>query len=282
MSASILPRSRWTPWGPGMPAALLCLILAIAVLGPAIAPHDPLEQNLAHRLAPPSPVFWLGTDQLGRDLLSRLLLGARISVVVGFGAAALSLVIGTAAGLLAAFRGGVLDTLIMRASDVLLAFPSVLLAMVVATVLKAGLLGVILAAGLVSIPSFVRLAYATMLVERGKTYVEAAITFGGGTAYIIGRSVLPNVAGPIAVQTAFTVANAIVLEAGLSFLGLGVQPPTPSLGLIFQEARGYLRVDPLFGLWPGIVLIVLVLVLNAVADSLRRRLDPRSTPSLRP
>lgn len=278
MSEAVLHRTRRPAWPLPVNVAtiLLALMLVIAATGPWIIPRDPIEQHLGHALALPSLEFWLGTDQLGRDLFSRLLLGVRISVVVGFGSAFLSLVIGTAGGLLAAFRGGIIDALIMRASDVLLAFPSVLLAMVVATVLKAGLLGVILAASLVSIPTFVRLAYATMLVERGKTYVEAARTFGGSTAYIITRSVLPNVAGPLAVQTAFTVANAILLEAGLSFLGLGVQPPTPSLGLIFQEARGYLRVDPWFGICPGVVLILMVFVLNAVADALRRRMDPRT------
>ena len=278
MSGAVLPRARRRIWflPVNLATTLLGLMLVVAAIGPWITPRDPIEQHMTHRLALPSLEFWLGTDQLGRDLFSRLLLGVRISVVVGFGSAFLSLVIGTAGGLLAAFRGGIIDALIMRASDVLLAFPSVLLAMVVATVLKTGLLGVILAATLVSIPSFVRLAYATMLVERGKTYVEAAITFGGSTAYIISRSVLPNVVGPLAVQTAFTVASAIVLEAGLSFLGLGVQPPTPSLGLVFQEARGYLRVDPWFGICPGAVLIVMVLVLNAVADALQRRMDPRT------
>jgi peptide/nickel transport system permease protein len=274
MSGAVLRRARSMPVSVG--TILLGLMLVIAAVGPWITPRDPLVQNMVQRLALPSPEFWLGTDQLGRDLFSRLLLGVRISIAVGFGSALLSLVIGTAGGLLAAFRGGIVDAVIMRASDVLLAFPSVLLAMVVATILKAGLVGVILAASLVSIPTFVRLAYATMLVERGKTYVEAAITFGGSTGYIISQSVLPNVAGPLAVQTAFTVANAIVLEAGLSFLGLGLQPPTPSLGLIFQEARGYLRVDPWFGICPGVVLIVMVLTLNAVADALRRRMDPRT------
>ncbi len=163
----------------------------------------------------------------------------------------------------------------MRGCDVLLAFPAVLLAMLVATVLNTGLTGVILAIAVVSVPVFVRLANAMMLSYRHAQFVEAAIAFGGSRRYVIFRSVLPNVLAPLAVQTAFTVANAVLLEAGLSFLGLGIQPPTPSLGLMLQDARGYLRADAWFGICPGVLLILIVLSLNGVADTVARRFDPR-------
>ena len=256
--------------------ALLALLLAIAALAPWVTPRDPLAQDLAHALAWPSAQHWLGTDDLGRDLASRLMLGARISIEVGFGSAVLALVVGTSAGMIAGFRGGAVEAMVMRCADVLLAFPAVLLAMLVSTVLRAGMLGVILALALVSVPVFVRLAHAVMLTQRHMQYVEAAIAFGGSLRYIVFRSVLPNVLGPLAVQTAFTIANAILLEAGLSFLGLGIQPPTPSLGLMLQDARGYLRADAWFGICPGMLLILIVLLLNAVADSIGRRVDPRN------
>jgi peptide/nickel transport system permease protein len=164
----------------------------------------------------------------------------------------------------------------MRVSDVLLAFPAVLLAMLVATVLKAGISGVILSIAIVSLPTFARLAQAVMLEQRQRVYVDAAIAFGASPAYIIFRAVLPNVLAPLIVQTAFTVANAVLLEAGLSFLGLGIQPPNPSLGLMLQEARGYIRSDAWFGICPGVLLILIVLALNAAADTLGQLADPRS------
>ena len=255
--------------------ALLVMLLTIAALAPWITPRDPLAQDLVHALALPSAQHWLGTDDLGRDLASRLMLGVRISIAVGFGSAALAIVVGTAAGMIAGFRGGAVEAVAMRCADVLLAFPAVLLAMLVSTVLRTGMLGVILALALVSVPVFVRLAHAVMLTQRHMQYVEAAIAFGGSMRYVVFRSVLPNVIGPLAVQTAFTIANAILLEAGLSFLGLGIQPPTPSLGLMLQDARGYLRADAWFGICPGMLLILIVLLLNAVADAIGRRVDPR-------
>ncbi len=262
-------------------AAFLALVIGVAVLAPWIMPHDPLAQDLGHALELPTAGHPLGTDDLGRDILSRLMLGTRVSVAVGFGAALLAMGAGTAAGLAAGYRAGVLGAVTMRCSDVLLAFPAVLLAMLVATVLRAGLPGVILATALVSIPGFVRLAYAVMLTQRNMQYVEAAVAFGGSARYVIFRSVLPNVQAPLAVQTAFTIANAVLLEAGLSFLGLGIQPPEPSLGLMLQEARGYLRADAWFGICPGVLLILIVLALNALADGVGRYADPRSAAGRR-
>lgn len=264
---------------PGIALAAPCflvLVLLVAIAAPLITPYDPLAQNLDHALELPSAAHLLGTDDLGRDLLSRLMLGTRVSVEVGFGAALLALVIGTSLGLFAGYKRGFAGAAVMRCSDVLLAFPAVLLAMLVATVLRAGLIGVILAVAAVSVPVFVRLAHAVMLAQRTLQYVEAAVAFGGSRFYVIFKAVLPNVLGPLAVQTAFTIANAVLLEAGLSFLGLGIQPPTPSLGLMLQEARGYLRADAWFGICPGVLLILIVLALNATADAIGRHSDPRS------
>ncbi len=256
-------------------AGFLVFVLVLAVIAPWVTPYDPLAQDLDHALQLPSLSHWLGTDDLGRDLLSRLMLGTRVSVAVGFGSASLALVIGTVAGLVAGYQAGWLSATIMRVSDVLLAFPAVLLAMLVATVLKAGTSGVILSIAIVSLPTFARLAQAVMLEQRHRTYVDAAVAFGASPGYVIFRAVLPNVQAPLIVQTAFTIANAVLLEAGLSFLGLGIQPPDPSLGLMLQEARGYIRSDAWFGICPGVLLIVIVLALNAAADTLGRLADPR-------
>jgi peptide/nickel transport system permease protein len=257
-------------------AGFLVFVLLIALTAPLITPYDPLTQDLDHALQLPSLDHWLGTDDLGRDLLSRLMLGTRVSVAVGFGSAILALLIGTTAGLIAGYQAGWLSATIMRVSDVLLAFPAVLLAMLVATVLRAGISGVILSIAIVSLPTFARLAQAVMLEQRHRTYVDAAIAFGASSNYVIFRAVLPNVLAPLIIQTAFSVANAVLLEAGLSFLGLGIQPPNPSLGLMLQEARGYIRSDAWFGICPGVLLIVIVLALNAAADRLGWLADPRA------
>jgi peptide/nickel transport system permease protein len=269
------PRRRTAFRGDTIPTAFLLLVVVVAAAAPWITPYDPLAQDLGHALALPSLTHLLGTDDLGRDILSRLMLGTRVSVEVGFGSALLALVIGTSLGLLAGYQAGIIGAAIMRGSDVLLAFPAVLLAMVVAAVLHAGPAGVLLAVAVISVPTFVRLAYAVMLSQRHQQYVEAAVAFGASSVYVIFRSVLPNVYGPLAVQTAFTVANAVLLEAGLSFLGLGVQPPTPSLGLMLQEARAYIRIDAWFGICPGVAIVLIVLALNAVADGIARRSDPQ-------
>jgi ABC-type dipeptide/oligopeptide/nickel transport system permease subunit len=258
-----------------VPPCFLGLVLLVAIAAPLIAPYDPLAQNLDHALELPSAAHLLGTDDLGRDLMSRLMLGTRVSVEVGFGSALVALVFGTSLGLFAGYQSGFVSATVMRLSDVLLAFPAVLLAMLVATVLKTGLIGVILAIAVVSVPTFVRLANAVMLAERHLQYVEAAVAFGASRYYVIFRAVLPNVLAPLAVQTAFTIANAALLEAGLSFLGLGIQPLTPSLGLMLQDARGYLRGDAWFGICPGMLIILIVLALNAAADGIGRRVDPR-------
>lgn len=266
-----------TRWGTNLlPVVGLAIVVIIATLGPLVSSHDPLAQDLKKYLERPSWENLLGTDELGRDTLVRLFVGIRLSLEVGFGSASLALVIGSVLGLWAGYRSSFGSAVIMRCSDVLLAFPAVLLAMLVATVFKTGMLGVILAIAIVSIPTYVRLANAMMLSQRHLQYVEAAVAFGASPGRVIFRSVLPNILAPLVVQTAFTIANAVLLEAGLSFLGLGIQPPTPSLGLILHDARGFIRTHPWFGIFPGLVLVILVLCLNGMADAIGRRIDPRS------
>ena len=261
---------------PSIAAGVLGVFVLVAIAAPLIAPDDPLAQDLNTVLALPSSHHLLGTDDLGRDILSRLIFGIRASLEVGFGSALLALACGTTLGLWAAYRPGLIAGAIMRVSDVLLAFPAVLLAMIFATMLRAGSVGVLIAIAVISVPTFVRLAYAVMLAQRNQQYVEAAEAFGASSWYIVFRSVLPNAFGPLAIQTAFTIANAILLEAGLSFLGLGIQPPEPSLGLMLQEARGYIRSDAWFGICPGVTIVIMVLALNQAADDMAKRADPRS------
>jgi len=249
-----------------LPGLFLALLVLISVITPLVLPDAPFQQHLSEALAGPSSAHPLGTDELGRDLLSRLILGTRISFEVGFGSTAVALAIGGLLGLWSGYSENPVGAVIMRLSDVLLAFPSILLAMLVVTVMRTDLPGVIVAVALVNIPVFVRLNRALMLSQRRLEYVEAAKALGGSTSYVILRAVLPNVLAPLAVQSALAIANAVLLEAGLSFLGLGVQPPTPSLGLELQEAAAYLRQDAWFGIFPGLLLILIVLALNKLAD----------------
>ncbi len=257
-----------------LPLTFIGLLILVAIAAPILSPADPNVQHLDIRLQPPNPANWLGTDDLGRDVLSRLIWAARVSLMVGVGSTALAFVVGVPLGFWAGYGQGWSSGLVMRVADVLLAFPSVLLAMLTATVLGSGIVNVAIAIAIVTIPTFIRIARAVMLSQRHLEYVEAARAFAASHAYIMFRSVLPNTIGPLAVQTALSVASAMLLEAGLSFLGLGVQPPTPSWGLMLQQARGYLRQDPWLGVFPGLVLLLAVLALNSAADTVARIADP--------
>jgi len=259
--------------GDSISVLFLACIVVLAAVAPWITPYDPLAQDLGNSLAMPSLAHPFGTDDLGRDIMSRLMLGTRVSVEVGFGSALISLLVGTSLGLWAGYRPGIISAAIMRGSDVLLAFPAVLLAMVVAVVLHAGSGGVMLAIAVISVPTFVRLAYAVMLAQRHQQYVEAAEAFGASSRYVIFRAVLPNALGPLAVQTAFTVANAVLLEAGLSFLGLGVQPPTPDLGTMVATGADFLPDRWWESLLPGAAILFVALGFNLLGDGLRDLYD---------
>ncbi len=264
-------RARLAPAG----AAIMLVACAVALAAPWIAPYDPLKQDLGHTLAPPGRVHWLGTDNVGRDVLSRVIWGTQISLVAGFVSVAIGMTAGSAIGLLAGYAGGRTDELAMRLMDAVLSFPPLVLALAVGAVLGADLLSVLLALGIVYTPTFARLVRGQVLAIRASEYVEAARALGSPGARIAWRHVLPNAATPIVVQASLSVAFGILAEASLSFLGLGVQPPAASWGSMINAGRGYLQQAPWIAFAPGAALFVTVLGLNFVGDAVRDTLDPR-------
>jgi len=267
-------------------AALLVIILAAALLAPWIAPQDPydlasldiLDSRLApgeHASAGPT-VYWLGTDGQGRDMLSAILYGLRISVSVGVLATAVALVLGTVLGLVAGYRGGLIETLVMRLADIQLAFPSILLALILLAFLKPGLGNIVLALVAVQWAYYARTARGAAVVERRKEYVEAAVGLGLSPSRILLRHLLPNCLPPLMVIAALQVASAITLEATLSFLGLGVPVTQPSLGLLIANGFQYLLSGTYWiSLFPGLALLLAIVAINLVADQLRDVLNPR-------
>ncbi len=261
----------------GVVAALVTVVFVGVALGaPWIAPHDPTEQRLPARLAPPDGSHWLGCDEFGRDMLSRIVWGARLSFVLGVASVALSLVFGVPLGLVAGYAGGRVDGVLMRAVDVLLAFPGILLALaVVAVVGVGGVASLVLAIGVFGMPTFARLARASALALRPAEFVEAARALGAGTPRVLTHHVLPNSLGPLIVQSTLGVAGAILTASALSFLGVGVQPPAPEWGGMISDGRAFLRAAPQLVAWPGLALTLVTYALNALGDVLRDVLDPR-------
>jgi peptide/nickel transport system permease protein len=255
--------------------------IAVALLAPVLGPHDPLDQDIARRLLPPawfaggSPEHFLGTDQLGRDILSRIIYGSRISLLIGLLSVALSLPIGVCVGLVAGYFGGRLDDVIMRLADVQLAFPFILLAITIAGVLGPSPRNVILILAIGGWVVYARLARGQVLSLREKEFVEAARGLGLGHGRILLRHVLPNVLTPIIVVATFSVAQMILLESSLSFLGLGVQPPTPSWGGMLNDGRAYITIAWWLMTFPGAAIMLTVLGINFLGDWLRDLLDPR-------
>jgi peptide/nickel transport system permease protein len=256
--------------------AIVALAVAAAILAPWIAVHDPARLAVAETLRPPSRTHLLGQDRLGRDLWSRTVHGARVSLGVGAAAVAASLVIGTAVGLVAATRGGWTDELLMRLVDVLLAFPGLLLAIAAAAILGPSVRNVVLALSLLGWTGYARLVRAEALSIRTRPHVEAARALGAGDLRIVARHVLPLLVAPLVVQSTFGLAGAIVGEASLSFLGLGAAPPTPSWGSMLAEGRAFLLVAPHVALVPGFAIFATVLAVNLLGDALRDRLDVRT------
>ncbi|MBI2950990.1 ABC transporter permease [bacterium] len=255
--------------------ALLALFLLIAAAAPWIAPRDPLAQDLYGRLSPPSAKNWFGTDDFGRDILSRVLHGSRVSLRVGVAAVAIALVVGTAVGLTAGYWGGLLDNVLMRLMDLMLAFPSILLAIVVVAVLGPSLNNAMLAVGIVSIPQYARLVRASVLSIREQDYVTAARALGARDARIILTAILPNCVAPLTVQATLGMAGAILDAAGLSFLGLGAQPPTPEWGAMLSGGRDFILSAPWVLTFPGLAILLTVLAFNLLGDGLRDALDPK-------
>jgi peptide/nickel transport system permease protein len=256
--------------------ATFALLLVTAAFAPLIAPHDPMEQNLAEDLRRPSLEHPLGQDKLGRDQLSRMLYGARVSLQVGTITVAVSVAIGVLLGAAAGYFGAAVDFWIMRIVDVLLAFPGILLAIAMSAVLGPSIGNVIIALSLMGWTGYARLVRGEVLSLRRREHVEAAVALGARSRRVLARHVLPLVAGPLAVQATFGMAGAIVAEASLSFLGLGVQPPTPSWGAMVNEGRQFLLIAPHLTLYPGLAILATVLGLNFLGDGLRDWLDVRS------
>ena len=264
-------RARLAPLG----AVVLLLAIAAAIGAPFLAPYDPLKQNLGNTLAAPGRAHALGTDNVGRDVLSRVIWGTRVSLVAGIVSVAMAVVAGTLLGLLAGYAGGRVDGIVMRLMDAVLSFPPLVLALALGAVLGAGLTGVQIALGVVYTPTFARLMRGQVLTIKARDYVDAARALGASGFQIACRHVVPNAATPIVVQASLSVAFAILAEASLSFLGLGVQPPQASWGSMINAGRGYLQQAPWIVFGPGAALFITVVGLNFVGDALRDALDPR-------
>jgi peptide/nickel transport system permease protein len=262
--------------GPIEVAAVLiaAAYVILAVGAPLLAPYDPNVQNLRATLASPSVQHWLGTDEYGRDLLSRLLFGARSSIMVGASVVALSSLIGGAFGILAGMRRGIVDTLVMRVSDVTMAFPQLVLALGFIAALGAGITSAIIALTAAYAPIFVRIVRSSVLVIRQEAYVEAARLIGVSPVRIALRHILPNAMGPILVQSAMTFAFAVLAESSLSFVGLGVPPPTASFGNIIAAGRDHVSDAPWIATSAGVGIVLLVLSLLLLADAFRDAIDP--------
>ena len=255
---------------------IVVLFVATAALAPIFAPAAPPTQNLRGALRPPGQNgYILGSDELGRDTLSRIIYGSRISLAIGAASVTLGVAFGVPLGVAAGFRGGRLDRVVMRLADILLAIPRILLAIVVVATHGIGLWTLIVAIGFPDVPIFARLVRGSTLTISQMEYITAARGLGSPDYRIMWRHIMPNLIGPVTVQATFSMASAILTAGGLSFLGLGVQPPTPEWGYMLAQARAYMRVAPYLITFPGLALALVVLGINLVGDALRQAYDPR-------
>ncbi len=254
---------------------LLATIVAIAVLAPLIAPYDPLEQNIVSRLEPPSAEFWLGTDSYGRDVLSRLIYGARISLVVGFVAILIAMSIGATIGILAGYIGNTFDQLVMGLLDVMLSFPALLLGLMIAAMLGASLENLIIAIAITEIAPFARIARAPTISLKQRDFVEAGRALGFGPLRIMGVHILPNMISDVVVMGSLWMASAIRTEASLSFIGLGVPPPTATWGSMIREGFENILDAWWLAVFPSLAILLTVLALNLLGDALRDAIDPK-------
>ncbi len=259
----------------GVIGSLIVLLFALmALFGPLFSPYSPTAMKMTKRLAPPGGDFPMGTDDFGRDILSRILHGAGASFQVGLFSVGIAVIAGTLLGLVAGYRGGWLDTLIMTAMDILFAFPAVLLAIGIMAMLGPSLGNVILAIGIVSLPVFVRLTRGSVLSVKNLLYIEAARSTGVPASIVVFRHILPNILAPLIVQASLTIAAAILTEASLSYLGLGNPPPAPSWGNMLSTGYGFMQNSPWPAVFPGLAIMLAVLGFNLMGDGLRDAVDP--------
>ncbi|HEY7032178.1 MAG TPA: ABC transporter permease [Thermomicrobiales bacterium] len=261
---------------------IVLVLIVLAIFGPKIAPYDPTKINVRHRTEAPSWDHLFGTDDRGRDILSRVLYGARVSLKVGVIAVGISATIGTFLGAISGYFGGWLDEVIMRLTDVLFAFPAILLAIAIMAMLGPSASNAMIAIGVVYTPIFARITRASVLAVREEVFVEAARAIGAGSPRIIARHIMPNVIAPIIVETTLSLAFAILAEAALSFLGLGTPPPAPSWGRMLSEGRDFMQDAPWMGFFPGMAIVLAVMGFNFLGDGLRDILDPRLKAVLDP
>ena len=251
------------------------LLILMALFAPLIAPRDPASQNLRARRAAPGLEYLLGADEFGRDILSRIIYGARVSLGISVASVGFGLALGTVLGTLAGYRGGLLDTVIMRAMDLLLAFPYLLLAILIVSVLGSGVRNTIIAIGIWMTPAFARIARGTVTGLRERDFIHAAKALGANEPRVVWRHVFPNIVATLLVYASLNLAYAVLMESALSFLGLGVQPPVASWGGMIASGRNYITTAPFIATIPGIAIAVTVLAFNLLGDGLRDALDPK-------
>lgn len=255
-------------------AIIITVLILVAIAGPYIAPFEPTEMNMGERFAPPSLEHPLGTDDFGRDTLSRIIFGARVSLQVGIIAVGIAASVGTLLGMIAGYGNRILDEIIMRSMDVLFAFPAILLAIAILAALGKGIANAMIAIGIVYIPIFARIARGAVLSIREEEFIEAARAFGATDRRILMRHILPNAMAPLIVETSLSLGFAILAEAALSFFGLGVQPPDPSWGRMLSEGRSYFGQSVWLAIFPGLAIVITVMGFNFLGDGLRDAMDP--------
>ncbi|MBS4178651.1 nickel transporter permease [Lederbergia citrea] len=254
---------------------LILLFVLTAIIGPLFTTKDPSGIDILNKLKSPSAEHWLGTDNFGRDIFTRIIHGMGLTLFVGFFSVAIGGVIGVIFGIISGYYGGATDTIIMRIMDVLLAFPGIILALAIVSVLGGSLTNVIIAVGVFSIPAFARIVRGSTLTVRKLEYIDAVRALGASDMRIIFKHILPNVMSPIIVQATLRIATAVLTASGLSFLGLGAQPPTPEWGAMLSDGRSYMAEAPHMVLVPGIMIVLVVLAFNIFGDGLRDALDPK-------